>query len=155
MGDEPAWVGALPAVNATLNSAATLLLAAGYLAIRGGRREAHKRLMLSAFATSVAFLGCYLVYHFALHHFTGSGSKSFPPEHAGRTLYLSVLLTHVVLAAVVPFLAAITIYRAWKQDWARHRRIAKITFPIWLYVSITGVMIYVMLYHWALPAVGL
>lgn len=151
MGDEPGWVAALPAVNATFNGIATLLLAAGYVMIRRGNRETHKRLMLSAFGASVLFLACYLVYHFALHHYTGSGSKSFPREHSGRTFYLGILLTHVVLAAAVPFLAGVTIFRAWKQDWARHRRIARITFPIWLYVSITGVIIYVMLYHWALP----
>lgn len=151
MGDEPAWVAALPAVNATLNGIATALLAAGYVAIRGGRRDTHKKLMLSAFGASVLFLVFYLVYHFALHHYTGSGSKKFPANHAGRTVYLAILLTHVVLAAAVPFLAAVTIFRAWKQDWTRHKRIAKITFPIWLYVSITGVIIYLMLYHWALP----
>lgn len=151
MGKEPAWVAALPAVNATLNGLATLLLAAGYVAIRKDRRETHIRLMLSAFAASVAFLACYLIYHFALLHYTGSGSKKFPEDHAGRPVYLAILATHVILAATVPFLTSITIYRGWKQDWPRHKRIAKFTFPIWLYVSITGVIIYAMLYLWALP----
>jgi protein SCO1 len=149
MGPEPDWVAMLPAVNATLNGLATVLLVCGFLAIRKGNRDTHRKIMLSAFFTSVLFLACYLVYHFALHHYTGSGSKKFPADHAGRPVYLAILLTHVILATAVPVLAAITIYRGLKQDWVRHKRIAKITFPIWLYVSVTGVIIYFMLYHWA------
>ena len=149
MGVEPDWVAMLPAVNATLNGLATVLLVCGFLAIRKGNRDTHRKIMLSAFFTSVLFLACYLVYHFALHHYTGSGSKKYPEDHPGRPVYLTILLTHVVLAATVPFLATITIYRGLKQDWVRHKRIAKITFPIWLYVSVTGVIIYLMLYHWA------
>lgn len=151
---EPDWVVALPAVNAVLNSLATVLLVAGYVSIRCRKRELHRRLMLTAFSTSILFLVCYLVYHFALHYYTGSSSKKFPVDHAGRTVYLGILLTHVLLAVTVPVLAVITIYRGLKQDWVRHKRIAKITFPIWLYVSVTGVIIYLMLYWWALPAVG-
>ena len=149
MGDEPEWVLRLPTVNAALNGAATVLLLAGFALIKAGRREAHKCVMLSAFAVSIAFLACYLTYHFALQHYTGSGSKPFPADHPGRPAYLAILLTHVVLAAAVPVLAIITIVRAYRQDWPRHRRIAKITFPIWVYVSVTGVIIYWMLYHWA------
>lgn len=147
--DAPDWVLALPSVNALLNGAATILLVAGLAAIKTGRRGAHKRIMLTAFCVSVAFLACYLTYHFGLRHYTGSSSKPFPADHAGRPAYLTILVTHVVLAAAVPVLAIVTIVRGLRQDWERHRRIAKITFPIWLYVSVTGVIIYWMLYHWA------
>ena len=152
--ESPQWVEALPSVNASLNGLATVLLVAGYALIRRGQRVAHKRVMLAAFATSVLFLGCYLVYHYFV------GSKSFPGSGTLRTVYLTILATHVVLAAAVPFLAAVTIYRGLKADrqddpavagplWERHRRIAKWTLPIWLYVSVTGVIIYWMLYHLA------
>ena len=147
----PGWVTLLPAINAGLNATATVLLLFGYGLIRRGKRDAHQRTMLTAFAVSIAFLTCYLVYHFALHHYTGSGSRSFPGLGAVRFVYFCILISHVVLAAVVPVLALITIYRAWKEQWDRHRRIAKITFPIWVYVSVTGVIIYGMLYHWPIP----
>ena len=151
--ETPQWVQWLPSVNASLNSLATLLLVGGYALIRAGRRVAHKRVMLAAFATSIAFLACYLVYHYYV------GSKKFPGTVTTRTIYLAILFSHVVLAATVPILAAITIYRGLKADreedpalagplWQRHRRIARITLPIWLYVSVTGVIIYWMLYHW-------
>ena len=149
MDDEPAWVLALPAVNAVLNGSATVLLLVGFALIKSGRRDAHKRVMLTAFGVSVVFLACYLTYHFSLRYYTGSSSKPFPQSHPARPLYLGILLTHVVLAVTVPVLAIITIVRAYKQQWEKHRRIAKFTFPIWLYVSVTGVIIYYMLYHWA------
>ncbi len=147
--DEPAWVSVLPGVNAILNSAATVLLLVGYRLIKQGRRDAHQRTMLTAFAVSITFLACYLTYHFALRYYTGSSSRPFPADHPGRPLYLGILLTHVVLAAAVPVLAIITIVRGLRQQWDKHRRIARVTFPIWLYVSVTGVIIYGMLYHWA------
>ncbi|MFK7819371.1 MAG: DUF420 domain-containing protein [Planctomycetaceae bacterium] len=147
----PGWVTTLPAVNAGLNSLAIVLLTAGYLQIKRGNRETHKKLMLSAFATSVLFLLCYLVYHFALHHYTGSSSKKFPGTGAIRTIYLGILLTHVVLAAAVPVLAIITIVKGLRENWESHKRFARITFPIWLYVSVTGVIIYFMVYHWPVP----
>ena len=145
----PAWAASLPAVNAGLNGLAGILLLVGYGLIRQKRRTEHAWVMISSFATSIVFLGCYLTYHYALHVYTGEPGKRF--GHGGTwlgTSYLIMLLTHVVLAAVVPVLAIMTLYRAWRQDWVRHRRIAKVTFPIWVYVSVTGVMIYVMLYHW-------
>jgi protein SCO1/2/putative membrane protein len=145
---EPEWILWLPAVNAVLNGAATLLLLTGFVLIRNGCVTAHKRVMLSAFGVSIVFLACYLTYHFGLQHYTGSSSKPFPADHPGRPVYLGILLTHVVLAAAVPVLAIVTIVRALRQDWVRHRRIARITFPVWLYVSVTGVIIYWMLYHW-------
>ncbi len=143
----PDWVTTLPAIDAVLNGISTLLLLAGYYFIKQNRKEAHRKAMLSAFAVSVLFLICYLTYHFALHYYTGSSSRKFPEDHPLRPLYLIILFTHIVLAAVVPVLAIITIWRAHKQQWEKHRRIAKFTFPIWLYVSITGVVIYAMLYH--------
>ncbi len=150
----PDWVTALPAVNAALNATATVLLIVGYVLIRQGRKTGHKRVMLSAFAVSVAFLACYVVYHWGLKHYTGEASRRFEGTGPIRTAYFTILISHVVLAAVVPFLAIVTIYRGLKQQWERHRRIAKITFPIWLYVSVTGVMIYVMLYQWPVGRPG-
>lgn len=145
----PDWVHSLPMVNAGLNSLATLLLVVGQIFIKRNRVDAHKWTMFAAFGTSVLFLACYLTYHVALHHYTGSGSKTYPADAPERPIYLAILLTHVVLAAAVPFLAIITIRYGLKADWPKHRRIAKVTFPIWLYVSVTGVVIYWMLYHYA------
>jgi uncharacterized membrane protein YozB (DUF420 family) len=104
--------------------------------------------MLFAFGTSVAFLGCYLTYHFALSHYTGTHGKPFEGTGGARMVYYTILISHVILAAAVPMLALLTISRGLKEQWPAHRRIARITFPIWLYVSVTGVIIYGMLYHW-------
>ena len=142
----PGWVTNLPAVNAGLNSLATILLIVGFVQIKKGNKDTHRKLMLSAFATSILFLLCYVVYHAALHHYTGSGSKKFPGTGAIWTIYIGILITHVVLAAVVPVLAIITILKGWREQWESHRRFAKVTFPIWLYVSVTGVIIYFMVY---------
>ncbi len=142
LADAPAWVLWLPTVNAGLNLLATLLLCTGYALIKTGRREAHRRVMLTAFATSCVFLGCYVVYH------ANVLSKKFMGEGPVRYVYYAILLSHVVLAAAVPILALRTIFLGWKQRWEQHRKLARITFPIWLYVSITGVVIYAMLYHW-------
>lgn len=131
----------LPTLNALLNATASVLLVAGLVAIKRQWREAHRRLMLAAFATSIAFLASYVTYH-ALH-----GSRRFPHEGTLRTVYLGILLSHVVLAAAVPPLALLTLWQAWRERFDRHRRIARITWPIWMYVSVTGVVIYVMLYH--------
>ncbi len=139
----PTWVSELPFVNASLNGLATVLLVVGYVLIRQQRKEAHKYVMLSAFGVSVVFLVCYLVYH------AYAGSKPFTGTGAIRGVYFTILISHIILAAAVPVLAAITIYRGLKGHWEKHKRIARVTFPIWLYVSVTGVMIYWMLYHWA------
>ena len=146
-GVVPVWVTNLPAVNACLNSIATLLLCAGFVFIKSGRKAAHRNAMLLAFATSAVFLICYLTYHFALQHYTGSSSKRFEGTGTVRTVYFVILISHIVLAALVPVLAGITIFRAWKTNWPAHRKLARVTFPIWLYVSVTGVAIYGMLYH--------
>lgn len=150
----PDWVMTLPAVNASLNGLATVLLLTGYWLIKTGRRDAHKVVMLSAFGTSSLFLVCYLVYHFALHAYTGESGKKFPGVGPIRMVYFAILISHVTLAFTLVFLPLMTLYRAWKQQWERHRAIARITFPIWVYVSVTGVIIYLMLYHWpTAPAV--
>ena len=144
----PDWVAVLPTVNAGLNGLATVLLLVGFVLIKRGRREAHKRVMLSAFGTSIVFLVCYLAYHFSLHHYTGESGKKFGGVGVIRPIYFVILITHVVLAAAVPVLASMTIWRAWRQNWEGHRRLARVTFPIWVYVSVTGVIIYALLYHW-------
>jgi uncharacterized membrane protein YozB (DUF420 family) len=135
------WVQQLPTVNASLNALATLLLLIGYVLIQRGHQRAHKRTMLAAFAASVVFLISYLVYHQQAGHVAFAGPPSV------RAVYLLLLLTHVVLAAAVPFLAIATIYLGLVDRRAAHRRLARWTFPIWLYVSLTGVVVYVMLYH--------
>ena len=130
----------LPDLNAALNALAAILLVRGVILIRAGRRNQHRKTMLAAFATSIVFLVSYLIYHFNV------GSVKF--EHAGmlRTVYITILLTHTVLAATVPFLAVITQRRGLNNDLRRHVNLAKWTFPIWLYVSVTGVVVYWMLY---------
>ena len=131
----------LPAVNATLNATAAVLLIAGYVLIRRRRVDTHRKVMLTAFSVSVLFLISYLVYHFQ------AGSVRFQKTGAIRTVYLTILLTHTVFAAAVPFLAVITLRRGLKGNYPRHRAIARWTLPIWLYVSITGVVVYWMLYQ--------
>jgi uncharacterized membrane protein YozB (DUF420 family) len=131
----------LPAVNASLNSCATVLLIWGYTLIRRRRIEAHRRVMIAAFCVSVAFLICYLIYHAQV------GSVRFQKTGVIRTVYLSILLTHTILAAAVPFLAGVSLYRGLKGDYTKHRRIAKWALPVWLYVSVTGVIVYWMLYQ--------
>ena len=118
-----------------------LLLVWGYTLIRRKRIARHRKVMIAAFVTSCLFLVCYLVYHAQV------GSVRFPKTGAIRTIYLSILGTHTVLAAAVPVLAIITLRRGLAARYDRHRRIAKWTLPIWLYVSVTGVVVYLMLYH--------
>ncbi|MEX0679004.1 MAG: DUF420 domain-containing protein [Pirellulales bacterium] len=131
----------LPAVNATLNALATVLLVCGWTLIKTRRERAHKVVMLAAFAVSTAFLVCYLIYHYHKLHVAFTGPA------AVRTVYLAILTSHVALAATVPFLASITIYLGLADRRKKHRQLARWTFPIWLYVSVTGVVIYVMLYQ--------
>ncbi|MBX3412663.1 MAG: DUF420 domain-containing protein [Pirellulales bacterium] len=140
--DAPAaWVLWLPTVNAALNSLATVLLVVGYRLIRQRREQAHKRTMLTAFGVSIAFLACYVVYHLNV------GSVRFVGPQPVKTVYLAILASHVILAATVPFLTVATIYLGLKDRRQAHRKVARWTFPIWLYVSITGVVIYLFLYH--------
>ena len=131
----------LPAVNASLNALAGVLLVIGFVLIKNGRRVAHRNVMLSAFSCSVLFLISYLTYHYQV------GSVKFQGTGMVRTVYFAVLLTHTVLAAAVPFLAVITLVQGLRDRIDKHRRIARITLPIWLYVSATGVVVYWMLYQ--------
>jgi uncharacterized membrane protein YozB (DUF420 family) len=138
----------LPHVNAALNLTATVLLIVGYVLIKQRREAAHKWTMLVCFGVSVVFLACYLTYHVIV------GSKEFPsyPPPAVKYAYYGILLTHVVLAAAVPFLAVATIWLGLADRRRLHKRLAWWTFPIWLYVSITGVVVYLMLYQLFPPA---
>ena len=164
-------IQSLPHVNASLNLLATLLLIVGLVLIRSKREQAHKRAMLSAFLVSCIFLACYLVYH------ANVGSKKFPAADYASiwySVYLLILLPHIVLAATVPFLGLTTIWLGLSIDLQdhqgeksaeavarsqtrrrKHRKIARITFPIWLYVSITGVLVYLFLYWWFPPVTNL
>jgi uncharacterized membrane protein YozB (DUF420 family) len=137
----------LPHINGSLNAASLVLLLRGFALIRNGRVRAHKRAMLSAFAASCVFLACYLIYHVALHHYTGSGSRSFGGTGLVRPVYFVILISHIFLAFFVPILAIRMIYLAAQGRFATHRRWAVVTFPVWVYVSATGVIIYAMLYH--------
>jgi uncharacterized membrane protein YozB (DUF420 family) len=131
-----------PALNATLNGASAILLAAGYAAIRSGKRQLHKRLMLTAFFVSCAFLVSYVIYHFRIHqiiHFQGQGWI--------RPIYFTILISHTILAILIVPLIIITLRRALLDRFDKHRLIARWTFPLWLYVSVTGVIVYVMVYH--------
>ena len=131
----------LPTLNATLNAIAGMFLLAGFYFIRRGQIARHRASMLAAFAMSTLFLISYLIYH------ANVGSKPFSGHGPIRTVYFAILISHIILAAAVPPLALVTLFRGLRRDDARHRRIAKITWPIWMYVSVTGVIVYLMLYQ--------
>lgn len=139
--DHGTRVAFLPAVNASLNAAAAALLAFGWIAIRKKRRDVHQKLMIGAFAASSLFLISYLTYHY-LH-----GDTPYPREGAGfdRTVYLAVLASHVILSIPVVPMALLAFYFAFRKNFARHRKITRVLAPIWLYVSVTGVLIFLML----------
>jgi putative membrane protein len=135
------------ALNATLNGTSAILLTAGYAAIRAGKREAHKRFMISAFVVSCVFLASYLVYHYRVGHVPFAGQGWIRP------VYFVLLTSHVILAFVIVPLILITLRRAWMERFDKHRAIAKWTLPLWFYVSVTGVIVYVMVYQlYATPA---
>jgi putative membrane protein len=134
-------VALLPTLNALLNATSAVLLAAGWFAIRARRIRAHQACMLGAFGVSLVFLLSYVIYHYF------AGSRPFTGQGWIRPVYFALLLTHVVLAAVIVPLALTTIYRGLTGQFGRHMRIARWTLPLWLYVSITGVVIYLLLYH--------
>lgn len=131
----------LPALNATLNATSAVFLVTGYVLIRRGRQQLHKRCMLAALVSSTAFLASYVIYH------AHAGSRPFPGHGAIRAVYFAILVTHVILAATILPLALVTTARALRSQFERHKRIARWTLPVWLYVSVTGVVIYVMLYR--------
>lgn len=134
-------IGILPTVNAALNFTAAVLLIWGYTLIRRKRIETHRKVMTTAFVVSCLFLVCYLTYHYEV------GTVRFQRGGALRAIYLTILATHTVLAAAVPVLAIITLRRGLGGRYGKHRQIARWTLPIWLYVSVTGVVVYGMLYH--------
>jgi len=131
----------LPALNAALNATSAVLLLVGYMLIRRGRIDAHRRAMLAALTTSALFLISYVVYHAEV------GSRPFPGVGLARTIYFAILVPHVILAAAIVPLALVTVTRGLKRRDAAHRRLARITLPLWLFVSVTGVAVYVMLYQ--------
>jgi uncharacterized membrane protein YozB (DUF420 family) len=146
------WADNLPHVTASLNCIATVLLISAFVAIRQGKARRHKKLMLTALGVSAVFLLLYLLHKVALYQATGEPNTRFPtdPEIApptARTVYLTILVTHLILAMTVPFLALRAVYLAIKGRIVAHKKIVKFAFPIWLYVSVTGVMVYLMLYQ--------
>jgi putative membrane protein len=137
----PAEASALPGFNALLNAASAGLLALGYAFVRAGKIQIHRACMLGAFGVSALFLISYVGYHYAF------GSRPFSGQGWIRWVYFPLLISHIVLAAGIVPLALVTIYRAWRGEVVRHRRLARWTLPIWLYVSVTGVMVYWLLYR--------
>ena len=131
----------LPTINAALNAISAALLTAGYLMVRRRKIESHKKCMIAAFVVSALFLISYVVYHYY------AGSKGFTLIGWIRPVYFTILISHIILAAIILPLALRTLYLAWRKQFSKHRRIARLTLPLWLYVSVTGVAIYFMLYH--------
>jgi putative membrane protein len=136
------WLQVMPPINATLNGLSGVFLLTGYTLIRQKRIEAHKRFMLAACITSLVFLGCYLTYHYfgGMSRFAGTGWS--------RPLYFSILISHTILAVTIVPLASISVFNGLKRRIPQHRRIARWTFPMWMYVSVTGVLVYFFLYQW-------
>ena len=141
--DEGAAASALPRLNAILNGTSAVALVTGWFCIRRRRVAAHQSCMLTAFGLSALFLVSYVLYH------AQAGSRPFTGQGWIRPVYFALLISHIVLATVILPLVLTTIYRAWRGDFARHARIARWTLPLWLYVSVTGVVVYGMLYHLA------
>jgi putative membrane protein len=132
----------LPAINASLNGLSAMFLMAGYIFIRRKSPAAHRACMLAAVVTSIAFLACYLTYHLNVQTVTHFRNPAW-----FRPIYLVILLTHTVLAAVIVPLILLTLYRAWRQNFEAHKKIARWTWPLWIYVSVTGVTVYLLLYR--------
>jgi len=132
----------LPTLNAVLNSLSAAFLVTGFIYIKKNRRIAHKRAMLTAFTISALFLVSYVIYHYT------AGATTFTAGGWIRPVYFTILITHTILAVVILPPIFILLYRAWKKQYAKHAKLARWTFPAWLYVSVTGVLIYMILYHW-------
>lgn len=132
----------LPTLNAFLNFCSTVCLTLGYVAIKKKQTETHKKFMISALFFSILFLTSYLIYHY--HH----GSTTFPELGWIKTLYLFILVPHIILAALMVPMIMATFFFAFTGKFDRHKKIARVTFPIWMYVSVTGVLIFLMVYHW-------
>jgi uncharacterized membrane protein YozB (DUF420 family) len=137
----------LPLVNACLNATCTVLLVLGWGHIRAGRKEAHRNSMIAALCTSAAFLACYLYYHWKMQQVHGAAHTKFVDPAWFRPIYLTILLTHLVGAIAIVPLVLMTVSRAFKERFEAHKVIARWTLPIWLYVSVTGVVIYLLLYQ--------
>jgi uncharacterized membrane protein YozB (DUF420 family) len=135
----PIWY--FPAIDAALNATSAILLTIGYIFIRRGNVRAHRACMVSAVVTSALFLVCYIWYH--AHH----GVTRFSGHGVVRPIYFTLLTSHTILAVVIVPLVAVTLYRAWREMFDRHKRIARWTLPLWVYVSVTGVVVYWMLYQ--------
>jgi uncharacterized membrane protein YozB (DUF420 family) len=135
------YISYLPHLNAILNATCALLLFSGYSFIRAGRVAAHRTCQMAAVIVSVIFLASYLTYHYQ------HGATRFAGEGLARPIYFTILISHTILAIAIVPLVAVTLYRALKADFVRHRKIARLTLPLWLYVSITGVIVYLMLYQ--------
>ena len=137
----------LPALNAVLNGLSALLLCGGYLAIKGGNKRRHIQCMVAALSTSTLFLISYVVYHVGMQRLYGEAHTTFQNPAWFRPIYLTILLTHLVLAIAIVPMVLMTVVRAAKGDFERHKRIARWTWPAWMYVSVTGVVIYLILYQ--------
>lgn len=137
----------LPVVNATLNGMAAICLAAGYIFIRRKNQTAHRNCMITALVFSTAFLACYLYYHYQMQRVYGSAHTKFVQPAAFRPIYLVILMTHLVGAIAIVPLVIMTVVRAGRQRFELHKKIARWTWPIWMYVSVTGVLIYLLLYQ--------
>ena len=131
----------LPTLNASINAVCAVLITTGFVMIKKRRIEAHKACMLTACVLSVIFLASYITYH------SQAGVTLYPGEGAIRSVYFTILISHTILAVMTLPLVLVTVFFAWRGSLDRHRRIAKVTFPVWLYISVTGVIIYLMLYH--------
>lgn len=136
----------LPLVNALLNTLSAILLVIGFRFIKQKKIPQHKIVMITAFVISIIFLGCYLLHKYHLYVTTGTYNTTFKGEGIWRIVYFVILITHLIFAIMVPFLAIITLFRGLKMKVDTHKKIAKITLPIWMYVSVTGVLVYIMLY---------
>ncbi len=137
----------LPAVNACLNALSAVFLGAGYFFIRRQNKIAHRNCMIAAFITSALFLVCYLTYHIGKHYVQGSGVTRFTGQGWLRPVYFAILISHTILAVIIVPLVLMTLHRAIKERFDSHRIIARWTWPLWMYVSVTGVLIYLMLYQ--------
>jgi protein SCO1 len=141
----PPQFAIFPPINATLNGTSAVLLVTGRALIMRGRMAAHRAVMIAALVTSSVFLACYLYYHYHV------GSVHFAGQGFWRPVYFTILISHTILAAVIVPMILITLVRALRERYDRHRAIARWTFPLWLYVSVTGVVVYFMLYQWFSP----
>ena len=137
----------LPATNAVLNSTSACFLTAGYILIKRQRADAHRNCMIAAFITSVLFLVSYLTYHFGLHYYLNKGPTMFRDPAWFRPIYLAILITHTILAVVIVPLVLLSLTWGLKGRFEKHKRISRWTWPLWMYVSVTGVIIYLLLYQ--------